>query len=232
MCGRFVGTFDGARLIAELGGILPLHDVEAVAFRSFNVAPTTMVPVLVASHGAVVLEPMQWGLVPAWAKDASRSASMINARLETAAEKPSFRGLVSGNRCLVPMDGFYEWDRAGPGPSVPYFVSRSDGRLLLVAGLWTRSAAIGGGPSVAMLTEESGGVLSRIHHRAPVVPDDAAASRWLMEGTSSLSDLSHAARATLRMHRVGSRVNSVRNNDPSLLEEDDGTGSPTQPTLF
>ena len=232
MCGRFVGTFDGARLLSELGGFMPLVGVDEVAFRSFNVAPTTSIPVLVPQGDAVVVATMHWGLVPPWAKDLRRAASMINARIETAAEKPSFRGLVAGHRCLVPMDGFYEWDRTVPGASVPHFVSREDGGLLLVAGLWTRSAALGEGASVTMLTEESRAPLARIHHRAPVTPDEHSAVRWMMDGASTLADLAESPRVPLGMHPVGTRVNSVRNNDPSLVEEADAPDTRSPPTLF
>ncbi len=233
MCGRFVGTFDAERLRSELIGVIGPLDLDDVVFRSFNVAPTTPVPVLVRERESVRVETMHWGLVPAWAGDTSRSSSMINARIETAGVKPSFRGLLARNRCLIPMNGFYEWARDTPGTPVPHFVSRPDGRLLLVAGLWTRSAVLGGGASVTMLTEESRGALATIHHRAPVMPDDAAARRWLDPAPVALEEFAHAGRVSHRMHRVGTRVNSVRNNDPGLVEEHDGSGGdPSPPTLF
>ncbi len=213
--------------------MLPLAGVEDLAYRSFNVAPTTQVPVIVASDGSARIDMMQWGLVPAWAPDSSRSASMINARIETAMEKPSFRGLISAHRCLVPMNGFYEWDRSTSRAPLPHYVFRTDGRLLLVAGLWTRSPALDGGFSVAMLTEDSRGDLARIHHRAPVVPDDAVAVRWLTGGSGPLATLAAGARVPLGMHRVSTRVNSVRNNEESLPEKyDDGEADRDHPTLF
>lgn len=201
---------------------------------NYNLAPTQSACVLRMDEDSIVSVPLSWGLVPSWAKDASRASSMINARSETVTEKPSFRGLVAGNRCIVPMDGFYEWDRSDPRRKVPYFCSRRDGRLLLVAGLWTRSPASASGTTFCILTRESGPDLVRVHDRSPVHLDAEDALAWLSDPEPPLHLAAPENQPPLTVRRVSTRVNSVRNNGPGLLDEVDPDHDPSgqPPGLF
>jgi len=146
MCGRFVGAFSAELLTEEMtealasAGMVFATEVDNTLFAAnYNTAPTHTVPILRHEESVVVVDPMQWGLVPSWSKDPNVGSKMINARSETITEKPSFRQSVPGRRCIIPMSGFYEWDRTDPKRKVPYFVTREDGHVMLVAGIWTPS---------------------------------------------------------------------------------------------
>jgi putative SOS response-associated peptidase YedK len=132
MCGRFTQSFTWAELIAlyEL-----VTDIEPQLTPSWNLAPTHNAGVIVLNERRPSFQSMRWGLVPFWAKDPSIGSKLINARSETLAEKPAFRHALKSRRCVVPISGFYEWQRLGKGKQ-PYFVSREDGRPMAVAGLW------------------------------------------------------------------------------------------------
>ena len=242
MCGRFVGAYSTAEVVAELAdAVSNAHlswalDVDAgEAFRNFNTAPTHHVPVIRIVDDRVVMEKMQWGLVPAWSKDPSVGSKMINARSETVTEKPSFRGLVQKHRCIVPMNGFYEWDRTDPKHKVPYFVTREDGHLMLAAGLWTRSPVLGDQFTFTMITRESVADLAHIHNRCLVEFDSAEAVKWLADPQPPLDLFASDHQPRLATLRVSTRVNSVMNNDPSLIEADPTEiiiNEPAQDTLF
>jgi putative SOS response-associated peptidase YedK len=225
MCGRFVGVSDVGLLIEDLSEHVSEHGL-SLAFDSlpgnaesnFNGAPTQLFPVLLAVEGRVEAEVMQWGLVPSWSKDVTIASKLINARSETVTEKPSFRNLVKSHRCVVPMRGFYEWDRSDPKQKVPYFVERGDGHPMLAAGLWTSSSLLGGS-SFTMLTRESLDDLASIHHRSPVQLTSDDALSWMSQKDAPLELCSLDNPPRFRAYQVSTRVNSVRNNDSSLLEE-------------
>lgn len=239
MCGRFVGAFSTEDLVEELSAEVAAHGfaldieqgMEGVS-ANYNTAPTQSIPVLtVVEDSRVVVSKMRWGLVPAWSKDPSVGSKMINARSESITEKPSFRGLVPRNRCVVPMSGFYEWDRSDPKSKVPYFVPRADGHLMLVAGIWTASPILEGQLTVAIITRDSLDDLVAIHDRSPVQLGVDDALDWMSEETPRLELLRLSDQPALAPRRVSTRVNSVRNNGPSLIEEED-EGEPERTTLF
>lgn len=245
VCGRFVGAFSTERLLAEFGEVVTDHGFapprpdgwhEEAIRPNFNLAPTQHARVLRAEFDSLVLESMTWGLVPRWARDRSRASSMINARSETVGEKPSFRGLLGGNRCIVPMSGFYEWDRSNPRVKVPYFCERADGRLMLVAGLWTTSPASDEEATFCILTRPSGPDLEAVHDRSPMHLDAEGAIHWLKDGSPPLELASPDEEPELVIRRVSSRVNSVRNNGSDLIDpvaEEGASGDDaTRPTLF
>jgi putative SOS response-associated peptidase YedK len=162
--------------------------------------------------------------VPAGAKDRKFAASLINARAETLLEKPSFASAFRRRRCLVPADGFYEW--AGEGEAKqPYLVSRRDGVVFAVAGLWERWAPPDGSAapsdSFTIVTTAANALLRLLHPRMPVILDPADYARWLdPDGVAEkLQPLLVAApENSLRYWPVGSRVNSTRIDEPGLLE--------------
>jgi putative SOS response-associated peptidase YedK len=226
MCGRFVGTYRVADLLEELGeavedaGLtLRLPNTEEYLLRNFNVAPTTAVPVLIHRDDAIELEIMQWGLVPSWSKDPRVGAKMINARAETLTEKVSFKNLVRSNRCIIPMSGFYEWHREGERPKVPFYVTRSDHKLLLAAGLWTTSGVVDNGYTCAMVTHESGDDLASIHHRSPAHFSAELACEWMTAEMELMQLGDDSVQPKLSFHEVSTDVNSVRNNRAELIQE-------------
>lgn len=249
MCGRFVGRFSLDDLITEiephLGEMGDLGETGASViagnmprFENYNVAPTQLIPVLRAGsvQRSVEVEPMQWGLVPTWAKEPSRGAPLINARSETVTEKPSFRNLVAHNRCVVPMIGFYEWDRTDPKHKIPYFVPRTDGATMWTLGLWSRPAVLDGLATVTMLTCQSTGPLARIHDRSPVHLGIDRALEWILDERAPLELVVDPHLPDVRPYRVSTSVNSIRNNGPGLLDADDSgglePGTTDSPRLF
>ncbi|MEY3805762.1 MAG: putative response-associated peptidase YedK [Actinomycetota bacterium] len=225
MCGRFVGSYRVEDLLSELGDdveaaglTLSLPDTDVPLLNSFNVAPTQHVPVLIRRENEIIVEVMQWGLVPSWSKDPKIGAKMINARAETVTEKVSFKSLVSSHRCIVPISGFYEWNRSGSQPKTPYYVTRADGHLILVAGLWTRSALVEGEFSFSMITRSSGEDLGRVHDRTPAHLTSLLACDWLTGDLDSAELMNRDAQPILHFHQVSTEVNSVRNNRASLID--------------
>ena len=238
VCGRFVGSFSTEDIVNELSDVLDtagievdLPDMEMPLFRNFYVAPTTPIPILRVVEGVLRVDIVQWGLVPVWSKDASRASSMINARSETITEKPSFKGLVSGHRCIIPMSGFYEWDRTNPKDKVPYYVTRADGHLMLGAGLWSDSPLVVAGRSCALITRDSVDDLTRIHDRSPVEFYAQDALEWMMSEVPPLELFQPDHQPRFVTRQVSKRVNSVRNNDASLINEEKPE-PPSDLTLF
>ena len=247
MCGRFVGNFSTEDLLLELGDALSDAGLELVLpagvhelAHNFNTAPTQAIPVLRAEESRVIVDAMLWGLLPVWSKDASGASKMINARSETVTEKPSYRGLVQNHRCIIPMNGFYEWDRRNPKAKVPYFVPRADGRLMLGAGLWTNSPVVDN-LTCTLMTRESFDDLSSIHNRSPVQFDAEDAIEWLTAHPAPLELMNSHDQPRLAPYRVSTLVNSVRNNGPDLICEVESSDEvnaeivgevPIQDTLF
>lgn len=217
MCGRYTLTVDQEALQVALG-------VEGLVHPRprYNVAPTQEVPVVVAPEGEARGAVLRWGLVPSWAKDPSIGNRMINARSETAHEKPSFRAPFRRSRCLVPADGFFEWRREGSG-KVPFWIHMEDRAPFTMAGLWDRWRDPEGGEraTFTILTTEPNELLRPIHDRMPVIVAPGDRRRWLDPGAGvpALRELlgPHPAEP-MAVREVSTRVNSPRNDDPSCIE--------------
>lgn len=225
MCGRFVGNFNTEDLVNEIGDAveafgltLRVPDFDGPLLQNFNVAPTHVVPILRVIGSEVVVDVMRWGLIPIWAKDASIGAKMINARSETITEKPSFKGLVPGHRCIIPMNGFYEWNRDNPKAKIPYFVTRTDGRLMLGAGIWSDSPIVDEARTFALITRDSVDDLSAVHDRSPIEFTSQDAVEWMSASQAPLELFAPQQQPRFHTLQVSTRVNAVRNNDSGLIE--------------
>ena len=225
MCGRFVGNFNVQELVDEIGDAvdafgltLRVPDFDGPLLQNFNVAPTHVVPILRVVGSEVVVDVMRWGLIPVWAKDANIGAKMINARSETITEKPSFKGLVPGHRCIIPMNGFYEWNRENPKAKVPYFVTRSDSHLMLGAGIWSDSPIVDEARTFALITRDSIDDLAAVHDRSPVEFTAQDAVEWMSASQAPLELFAPEQQPRFQTVRVSTRVNAVRNNDSGLIE--------------
>lgn len=201
---------------------------------NYNVAPSTRILVVAqGGDGTRRLGRMTWGLVPSWTKE-RRGSGLINARAETVSEKPSFRSSFRSKRCVIPMDGYYEWrtvaaDGAVPsGPKRAVYVTRADGHPLAVAGLWSTWKQPESGEVVrtcCVITTAANESLARVHDRMPAVLEHREWSDWLGRSAEPGSDderdlldlLSPAEEGILSFIDVGSAVNSVRNNGPELI---------------
>ena len=235
VCGRFAVTTDPARLatvidaLDETGG--------ALAAPNYNVAPTTDIATVVARHGdpgdpgdraTRRLRLMRWGLLPPWAVDPGKAGTrpahpLINARAETLTTSPAFRAAAKRRRCLVPMDGYYEWrpnpDTPKRGRKTPFYFYRPDGAPLLVAGLWAA-----GTPEVpstcTIVTTAAVGEFADVHDRMPLVLGEGDWDRWLDPDAEAPADVLAAPpdAGPMAMREVATLVNNVANNGPELIE--------------
>lgn len=188
---------------------------------NYNAAPTQDLPVVRrGKEGEARLSLIRWGLVPHWSKDGPSGAKpLINARAETAAEKPTFRSALKRRRALIPADGFYEWSKAEDGSKQPWYITRTDGAPLVFAGLWERW---GEGEetvdSFAILTNQAGPDIAALHHRCPVIVETPDFSAWLDPQTDPQGFFGAQREGKLTARKVSTRVNRVRENDPNLTE--------------
>ena len=257
MCGRYAASRDPEDLVEEFEvdrvdtpprlepdyNVAPTKDVYAVLTR----APRTPRddegnPLPGHEDAAPVrqLRVLRWGLVPSWAKDPSIGSRLINARMETVAEKPAFRRAFAKRRCLLPADGYYEWyapagvggtaDRPGKVAKQPFFIRPKDGGVLAMAGLyefWRRPEAADDDPDAwlvtcAVLTTEAEDDLGRIHDRMPLLVEPDRWAAWLDPAIDDVERLRGllvpAAPGRLDAYPVSTMVNNVANNGPELVE--------------
>lgn len=217
MCGRYAITLP-PKAMQMLFGF-----VEQPNFPPrYNIAPSQPVPVVRIDHGERHFTLMRWGLIPGWAKQAPATL-LINARAETIAEKPSFRGAFRHRRCLFPADGFYEWQARKGGAKQPYFISRADGKPMAFAGVWETWMPADGSEidTCAIVTTEANATLRPIHHRMPVVLDEADWEAWL-DPTNRADDIAPLLRPSpddrLTAWPVSTDVNAVANDEAHLIE--------------
>ena len=216
MCGRYTLSTPAGRLAEEF----QLNDGAIDLTPSYNVAPTQEVAAILEEGGQRRLEMLRWGLVPSWADDPEIGVRMINARSETAPEKPSFRRAFRSKRCLIPADGFYEWKRENGGKQ-PYYFHMHDGRPFAFAGLWERWEKGGSLLSCAILTTRANSVLEEIHDRMPVILPSGSYDAWLDPDADreQLIDLMIPYPGDdLETYPVSRFVNSPRNNDERCIE--------------
>jgi len=215
MCGRFTMT-------ATPGALAEHFDVRAPTTFAprYNIAPTQPVLTVTADEGERAVDPRHWGLVPHWASDTGSAARMINARVESVAEKPAFREAFRRRRCLIPADGFYEW-RAQSRARQPYHISLPEHALFAFAGLYEHWRGDDRElDSCTILTTGARGAIRGLHDRMPVMlpPDRYAA--WLdadAEPARLRGLLETQLHERLAMRAVGQRVNSIRNDDAECL---------------
>ncbi|MGH3963093.1 MAG: SOS response-associated peptidase [Pseudonocardiaceae bacterium] len=246
MCGRYASTRSPATLAVEFDALDATDG--AAPGTDYNVAPTKPVFSVVTRHPRDAegipdsdrtvrsIRVMRWGLVPHWAKDPGGGSRMINARAESAATKPAFRDAVARRRCLLPADGWYEWQAASGSRKQPFFITSRDGSGLALAGLWAtwRGADTTAPPlvSCAVVTTDAVGPLAEIHDRMPLVLPAQAWEAWLDPDSDDPSRLLAPPPAelvaALELRPVSTAVNDVRRAGPELVERLD----PEQPPLL
>jgi len=219
MCGRFAlySSLD------EIKEVFSVQQVEMDLGPSYNVAPTQKVAVVVHKDGVVHLRPMVWGLIPAWAKDASIGSRMINARSETLGQKPSFRRPLSSQRCLIVADGFFEWQKSEQG-RIPMFIRLKSRRPLGFAGLYDVWTSPSGEKitSCTIITTDANELVRPIHDRMPVILPRPDYATWLDPAPQSAARLLPLLRPYLAQemeaYPVSRLVNSPANNGPQIVE--------------
>ena len=223
MCGRFTNTSDPSALAERFAASLP----DGVVQR-YNVAPAQNVLTVRALEECRVAELMRWGLVPHWAKDASISYKMINARAETVAEKPVYKKLLATRRCLIPADGFYEWTTAPDGKKVPIRFTLDNGELFAFAGLWTSWVNKQSGElldSCTIVTTTPNDLVVHTHNRMPVILPGDGEGRWLdpeLSVDGALAMLRPYPAASMVASVASRRVNRAGPDDAELFEPDEG----------
>lgn len=220
MCGRYANFLTEQELIDEFA-IAVLADDARLA-PTFNMAPTQTGLVVRTRTAGRVAEPARWGLVPGWAKDPSIGSRLINARAETLAEKPSFRSAFAKRRCIVPANGYFEWQVAD-GVKTPQYISPADGSPLAFAGLtevWRPSPDEPWLVTFAIVTTAARGEMRQIHDREPVMltPEDVDVWLDVESGQDDLFAAIDTPAPELTWHPVDKRVGNVRNNDAELID--------------
>jgi putative SOS response-associated peptidase YedK len=252
MCGRFAVTTDPALLAEKIQAIdestaSTSAQKETNTGPNYNVAPTTTISTVVRRHTEPDDDPtrrvrlMRWGLVPPWAKTAddggpdTKGPLLINARAEKVTSSPAFRSSAKAKRCLVPMDGWYEWRPNGEtatgkkAPKTPFYMYGADGEPLFMAGLWStwrpreNTVATSSSPpllSCTIITTDAAGPLADIHDRMPLTISRSDWDRWLdPDGPIDEGLLrGHGDLDRIEIREVSRLVNSVRNNGPELIE--------------
>ena len=219
MCGRFVQKSERKIITEEFYILEFLNDV----FISYNIAPGQNAGVII-NEGKNLYSQFKWGLVPSWSKDMKIGYKMINARAETVTQKPSFRSTFAARRCLVPVDGFYEWKKIGSN-KVPYFIHSGTGRPFSLGGLWEAWQDTEGKSlkTFTIITTEANKSLEDIHHRMPVIVPPDKRSLWLdgnVKQKGKLLDiLEPYAGEEIIFHEVDRFVNSPKNNSPECIKE-------------
>jgi putative SOS response-associated peptidase YedK len=238
MCGRFVSSSPPDQIAQYFGAEAP---TEKALEPSYNVAPTNDIYVVLESGGIRRVEPMHWGLVPSWAKDLKIGNKLINARAETVAEKPSFRSAFKRRRCIIPVDGFYEWVKvAGQKKKQPYFISRPDGDPYAFAGLWETWRPSKDSDdevhSCTIITGSPNEKMAEIHHRMPIMLPPDTWEPWLDPDNTDVEEVGRflvpAPVSLITFHPVSLEVNNPRNKSEHLSDEveaailpvDDGDG--------
>ncbi len=242
MCGRYASARKREELLDEFR--VERDRVGESLEPDYNVAPTKPVYAVLTrgsrghadsppQEAARELRVVRWGLVPSWAKDVKIGSRMINARAETVDSKPAFRQAFARRRCLLPADGFYEWERVTEDGRVrkqPYFIHRADGGPLAFAGLyeiWRDRSYPDDHPgawlwTATIITTRAEDSVGKIHDRMPMVIEPARWTDWLDPGNSDRADLmallAPAVSGGLTSYPVSTAVNAVRNNGPALAE--------------
>lgn len=219
MCGRYVIKTLWQTIVDAFDAISP---PPAGLGPRYNVAPSQPVPVVRrGDDGIRRVDMLRWGLIPFWAKDAKRGVQPINARSETVAASPAFREPFRKRRCLMPADGFYEWQPAGGKAKRPFYIHRGDDALFAFAAIWDAWAKGGEAiESCALLTTEPNRLMTPIHNRMPVILRPADYGRWLDPQTppEALAEmLVPFAETELAAYPVSPRVNNPRNDGAECI---------------
>ncbi len=221
MCGRYTLTASGDALVEEFD----LNEEPELDAR-YNIAPTQEAAIVRATPAGRELAQLRWGLVPSWAKDPSIGNRMINARAETVAEKPSFRAAFKRRRCLVPADGFYEWQKQPDGTKQPFHLRLKNHRPFAIAGLWERwrSEDPQEPPleSFTLITTAANALAEQVHNRMPVILGREQRDLWLNPKQTDRARLEALLQPydpdAMEIYPVSRFVNRPQNDSPRCIE--------------
>lgn len=217
MCGRFAVTLPSDAM-SQLFEAAPANDLPETP--NFNVCPTTRIHAVVSDQGRR-LSALRWGFLPNWYKTPTAGPLLINARAETIAEKPAFRAACRERRCLIPVNGFYEWTKSPEGARLPWYIHAVDKAPLVFAGVWQDWQSPETGETMrccAIVTTATNNDLAHIHHRMPVILGTEDWGLWLGEkGKGAARLMTSAPEGCLTSYRVAPTVNSNRATGEDLI---------------
>ena len=242
MCGRYALNISGEDLALEFAAGVPNT---ALTASNWNISPTTPIPFIAADNqagDARQIHMARWGLIPSWAKDATRQSNAINARVESIAEKPTFKSAFRSRRCLIPATGYYEWatELGQYKPKQPIYISNTDKSSIAIAGIyeeWINPQTSLPITTAAIITREVAGILKPVHHRMPVILPKSLWSSWLSNKTLSGDEISDYLKmidlenpdSGLTFWPVSDEVNNARNSGSQLAAQ---IPLPSSGTLF
>ncbi len=236
MCGRSSLTKTEKEIEARFNATFYSDDLERYnPLPNFNVAPTHMMPVI-TNHTPDRIDLYRWGLIPFWAKDEKVGYKMINARVETLLEKSAFKTAAKSRRCLVPMDGFYEWKREGK-TKTPYRIIMHDDSIFSAAGLWESWKNDKGEEvfSFTVITQPPNELVKGIHDRMPAILTQEQEKLWIdndLTAEDAVSLIQPYPSELMLAYKVDSRVGKVSENDAGLIEPIDDRPELLQGSLF
>jgi putative SOS response-associated peptidase YedK len=216
MCGRFGISLDRELIEQHFGA-----KFEADFRPRYNAAPSQSLPVIL-NEDPKTIRFISWGLRPAWLKKAAGRKELINVKAETLRDRPTFKGDLTRRRCLVPADGFYEWQKTGK-PKIPYRISLKSGELFAFAGIWQDNTGEDGNPlrTFAIITTAANSLVGQIHDRMPVILKKDDEKRWIDTDITTeklLSFLRPYPANFLQMYEISSRVNRTTEDLPELIK--------------
>jgi len=242
MCGRYALNISGDDLALEYNANNPYSSYLA---SNWNISPTTTIPFISESKNGSVTRAINlasWGLIPSWAKDATRQSNAINARVESIAEKPTFKSAFRSRRCLIPATGYYEWatELGQYKPKQPFYISTADKSSIAIAGIyeeWINPQTSLPITTAAIITREVAGILKPVHHRMPVILPKSLWSSWLSNKTLTGDEISDYLKMIdlekpdtgLTFWPVSDEVNNARNSGSQLAAQ---IPLPSSGTLF
>lgn len=218
MCGRFTQRHKAEEVVERF----EVDPDDLIAQPRYNIAPSQTLAAVRQVEGRELFA-CRWGLIPFWAKDPAIGNRMINARAETLAEKPSFRRAFAARRCLIPADGFYEWQKQGKGASRPFYIRLRDDGLFGFAGLWEEWKSPEGEvvTTCAIITVEPNELMAGIHNRMPAILKPEHEAAWLDRSNDipAVSNLLQPYPSELmEAYEISRAVNNPRFDDPACIE--------------
>ena len=205
MCGRYKITKPVTKTVDLVKTNIKVEDA-----NNYNAHPSQKLPIIKSYTNGKALELCEWGLVPNWSKKLEKFSPLINARKETLMEKVTFKNLIQTSRCVVPVDGYYEWKREDKS-KVPYYFTKEDDEIMFFAALHQNN-------QFCLITREATEKVSAIHHREPLIINQSQINNFLNVKKDAMEILNSIKPPALKFHEIAKDVNNPVNNDPALIK--------------
>ena len=205
MCGRYKITKPVTKTVDLVKTNIKVEDA-----NNYNAHPSQKLPIIKSYTNGKALELCEWGLVPNWSKKLEKFSPLINARKETLMEKVTFKNLIQTSRCVVPVDGYYEWKREDKS-KVPYYFTKEDDEIIFFAAIHQNN-------QFCIITREATEKISAIHHREPLIINQSQINNFLNVKKDAVEILSSIKPPSLKFHEISKDVNNPINNDPALIK--------------